>query len=132
MKWDQRYLDYIVQGARRELARHEPRVEPNAAPGGTLRTFEHELFWETSYAARLGDDDVVISDGIAVFLWREGDAGVTRTRLVEDVARCTHRAARVVGLAARGDTLAVLWKKDALGAKTVLSRFALDRGALDP
>jgi len=65
-----------------------------------------------------------------VFLWREGEAGVTRTRLVEDVARCTHRAARIVGLAARGDVFAVLWKKDVLGAKTVLSRFTLDRAAL--
>lgn len=132
VKWDQRYLDYVVQSARRDDAPREAHVEPHAAPGETLRTFEHELFWETAYAALIGEDDVVISDGLAVFLWREGEAGVTRTRLVEDVARCTHRAARIVGLAARGDAFAVLWKKDAVGAKTVLSRFALDRGALDP
>lgn len=131
VKWDQNYLDYVVENARRDLALGESSVVSHAAPGETLRTFEHELFWETAYAARIGDDDVVITDGIAVFLWREGEAGVTRTRLVEDVARCTHRAARIVDLVARGDTFAVLWKKDAVGAKTVLSRFVLDRAALE-
>jgi len=93
-----------------------------------VRCFENELLWETAFAGLLGDD-AAVSDGVAV--WRCGrGAAVTRDLLVEDAARSTFRGARIIGLSTAGDTLALLWKKDARGDKTVLSLFDLDRAAL--
>jgi len=133
VKWDQTYLDHVVANARADAdtETHSETLGETTGTRAQLRSFEHELFWETSTAARIGDDDVLISDGIAVFLWREHAAGIARLCLLEDLARCTYRAARILGLAAQGDTFVVLWQKDISGAKTVASRFVLDRAALN-
>jgi hypothetical protein len=88
------------------------------------------MLWETSYADRFGDDDAVVSDGVAVALWRDDGAAITRTLLADDVQRATHRTARIAGLSTAGDTLALLWKRDARGAATALSLFEVDRAAL--
>jgi hypothetical protein len=50
--------------------------------------------------------------------------------LVDDVQRATYRTARIAGLSTAGDTLALLWKRDARGAATALSLFEVDRAAL--
>ena len=57
-------------------------------------------------------------------------AAITRTLLADDVQRATHRTARIAGLSTAGDTLALLWKRDARGAATALSLFEVDRAAL--
>lgn len=128
--WDKRYLGHMMQSPSR------PTPEPAAAElrprAERTRVFENELLWETAYAARIGDDDALVSDGVAVYLWREGAGGFSRTLLIDDTQRCTTRALRIIGISARGDSFAVLWKKDAVGAKTVLSRFELKREALEP
>jgi hypothetical protein len=95
-------------------------------PTDGVRGFENELFWETSYAAPHGDD-VVVSDGVGVWRWRDDGTTIARTLLIDDVQRSTHRGARIIGLSVGADTLALLWKKDARGEKTVLSLFDLDR-----
>ncbi len=119
---DFQYLDYLERVPRRRRA----AVEPAAG----VRAFEHELFWETSYAGRMGDDDLAMGDGVAVYLWRDRGATLDRTLLVDDAQRCAHRTARIVGLSTAGDTLCLLWRKDASGAKTVASLIDLDRLAL--
>ena len=137
-RWDQAHLDQLIDRAvagsesgtyfasRNEVSTgHEP---PSMAG---LRCLEHELSWETSFAARLGDDDVVVSDGVGVWRWRDDGAALTRDLLLDDTQRSTHRTARVLGLSLSGDTLALLWKKDARGEATVLSCFEIDRAALD-
>lgn len=122
-KWDVQYLDYLLDRVGRE--EHAPR---EGAAG--VRAFEHELFWESSYAGRLGDDDLAIADGVSVYLWRDRGATLDRTLLIDDAQRCAYRTARIVGLSTAGDTLCLLWKKDASGAKTVASLLDLDRAAL--
>jgi dipeptidyl aminopeptidase/acylaminoacyl peptidase len=122
-KWDVQYLDYLL-----ERVRDEEETRPEGVAG--VRAFEHEMFWETSYAGRLGDDDLAIGDGVSVYLWRDRGATLDRTLLVDDAQRCAHRTARIVGLSTAGDTLCLLWRKDASGAKTVASLIDLDRLAL--
>lgn len=126
----------MLESVRANLPSHSYRIDaltfsngspPEPAAG--VRCFENELLWETSFAGLLGDD-AAVSDGVGVWLWRDDGAAVTRDLLVEDAARSTFRVARIIGLSTAGDTLALLWKKDADGDKTVLSLFDLDRAAL--
>ncbi len=135
-KWDQSHCDWMLEGVRSNRTAFNYRVDPVTIRGGSppepsdgVRCFETELLWETSFAGLLGDD-VAVSDGVAVWLWRDDGAAVTRDLLVDDVTRSTFRGARIVGLSTAGDTLALLWRKDARGEKTVLSLFDLDRAAL--
>lgn len=135
VRWDQAYLDRQLErlderfGYResREVARGGVELEPVAG----MRCLAHEVVWETSLAARLGDDDVVVSDGVGVWRWRDDGSSLTRDLLVDDTQRCSPRARRIIDLSVAGDTVALLWQKDAKGEKTVLSRFDLDRAALD-
>ncbi len=136
-QWDQRYLDSLIERITEDQPAYNYRVDRSTwgsgvepPPTGGMRCFEHELLWETSFAARLGDDDVAVSDGVGVWRWRDDGAAFTRDLLVDDTQRCTHRGARIIGLSAAGDALALLWKKDAGGARTVLSLFDIDRAAL--
>jgi len=137
-QWDQRYLDSVLERIATNQTTYNYRVGRSGWGAGTVpptpaegaRGFEHELQWETSFAARLGDDDVAVSDGVGVWRWRDDGASVTRDLLVDDTQRCTHRGARIIGLSAAGDLLALLWKKDAGGSRTVLSLFDIDRAAL--
>lgn len=135
-KWDQQYLDDALNrlAAGWESFNYCPargsfRAGSAPPPTAGMRCLENDLLWETSFAARMGDDDLVVSDGVGVWRWRDDGAALTRDLLLDDTARCTHRGARIVGLSAAGDTLAILWKKDARGQKTVLSRFEIDRAA---
>lgn len=137
-QWDQRYLDSVIERIATNQATYSYRVGRSGWGTGTVppppavgaRGFEHELQWETSFAALLGDDDVAVSDGVGVWCWRDDGASVARELLVDDTQRCTHRGARIIGLSAAGDLLALLWKKDAGGSRTVLSLFDIDRAAL--
>jgi len=136
-RWDQEYLDLVLQ----RLPVGPPKLDYHPSRGvvqggvdlpqeSGFRVLEHELSWETSFAARIGDDDVVVSDGVGVWRWRDDGAALTRILLADDTQRCTHRAPRIIGLSTAGDTLALLWKQDAHGAKTTLSLFDVDRPAL--
>ncbi len=136
-RWDQEYLDQVIQ----RLPAGPPRLDYHPArgtvqagadlpQGSGFRALEHELSWETSFAARMGDDDVVVSDGVGVWRWRDDGVALSRDLLADDTQRCTHRATRIIGLSTAGDTLALLWKQDARGARTVLSLFDVDRAAL--
>ena len=137
-KWDQTCLDSVIHRVDANWPTYNYCYGRSNYGGGTvppppaegMRGLENDLAWETSYAARLGDDDVVVCDGVGVWRWRDDGARLTRDLLVDDTARCTYRGARLIGLTAAGDTLALLWKKDAAGAKTVLSVFDVDRAAL--
>jgi len=136
--WDVQNAAHLVERLRSpgnsyldRPARHTHGLEVVPPPTEGMRCFEHELLWETALAAPLGDDDVVICDGIATYLWRDQTKALHRTLLVDDLQRCTTRAPRIVGISAAGDTFALLWKKDARGSKTVLSVFDLDRSALE-
>lgn len=136
-RWDEGYLDDLIARIEADLDRvtyhtdyDSVRVCEGVEPVDGARCFEHEMLWETSYADRFGDDDAIVSDGVAVALWRDDGAAITRTLLADDVQRATHRTARIAGLSTAGDTLALLWKRDARGAATALSLFEVDRAAL--
>ncbi len=136
-RWDQDFLDGLIARVASDghdhndrSARHTHSQSVPPPPTVGMRSFEHELLWETSLAARIGHDDLAITDGVAVFLWRDAGPEIVRTLLADDPQCCTYRAPRIIGLSAAGDTLALLWKKDARGTKTVLSLFDLDRAAL--
>lgn len=90
-------------------------------PAKGMRCFENDLFWETSFAAPWGEDGVVVSDGVGVWRWAATDGGLDQVLLADDVQKSTHRGCRIVGLSAANDLVAVLWRKDATGAKGVLS-----------
>lgn len=133
VKWDQNHLDMLLARVAAGNESYNYRVGPSiwgtgSAPPPTegMRCLENDLFWETSFAARLGDDDVVISDGVSVWRWRDDGTTLTRDLLADDAQRCTMRSPRIIGLSAAGSTLALLWKKDANGAKTVLSLFDVE------
>lgn len=135
-KWDQSHCDRTLERARANQTSYSYRVDPMTSRNGAppepapgARCFENELLWETSYAGLMGED-AAVGDGVAVWLWRDDGASVTRDLLIEDAARSTFRGARIIGLSTAGDTLALLWRKDAGGEKTVLSLFDLDRAAL--
>lgn len=135
VRWDQAYLDRQLERVDERFGYRESRSAARGgvelAPVAGMRCLAHEVLWETSLAARLGDDDVVVSDGVGVWRWRDDGAALTRDLLVDDTQRCSPRARRIVDLSVAGDTVALLWKKDAKGEKTVLSRFDIDRAALD-
>ncbi|MFO0561770.1 MAG: hypothetical protein U0269_27405 [Polyangiales bacterium] len=130
--WD---VDYLNNYAPRDL---DPAGTYNIAYGRNgaaaanqtptltdgARCFENDLFWETAFAAPFGEDGedgVVVSDGVGVWKWRATDEGLEQVLLADDLQKSTHRGCRIVGLSAAKDTVAVLWKKDARGAKSVVS-----------
>lgn len=135
-KWDQSHCDWMLERVRANQVSFNYRVDAMTSRNGSppepalgVRCFENELLWESAFAGLLGDD-AAVSDGVAVWLWRDGGAAVTRDLLIDDAGRSTFRGARIIGLSTAGDTLALLWRKDARGDKTVLSLFDLDRAAL--
>ncbi len=135
-RWDQEYLDQVLQRLTEGPPTLDYHPSRNEVQGGAelprqsgFRVLEHELSWETSFASRLGDDDLVVSDGVGVWRWHDDGASLARELLVDDTQRCTHRAPRIIGISTAGDTLALLWKQDARGAKTVLSLFDVARAA---
>lgn len=96
-----------------------------ASPPWRVRAMENELLWETSFADRLGDDELIVSDGVGVWRWRDEAAGLSRALLLDDPDRATHKGARIIGLSVADRTLALLWQRDARGAKTVVSLFEI-------
>jgi hypothetical protein len=134
-KWDVEYIDggipqhidpttsVIVRGTRSTFA----GADGDPMPTEGVRCFETELLWESTDASSLdhGTDELVVSDGVAVWKWSLTKKGVERALLIDDLQRCTHRNARIAAISAANRTLAVVWKKDALGERCVLSLFTV-------
>lgn len=100
-------------------ARWGTRPEPMDGAQG----IDTDFLWECAFAAPVGGDAVLVSDGLSVALLRDDGGAVTQTTLLEDLERCSPRARRIQGLTAAGGTVGVLWKKSA--TSTQLSLFDL-------
>jgi hypothetical protein len=134
-KWDVEYItdgipqhidptsSVIVRRTRSTYA----SVDGDPTPTEGVRCFETELLWESTDASSLdrSTDELVVSDGVAVWKWSLTKKGVERALLIDDLQRCTHRNARITAISAANRTLAVVWKKDALGERCVLSIFTV-------
>lgn len=134
-RWDVTYLDHLVRyidtdqraftwETNTPQARWGPL--PESMPGA--RGFDTEFLWECAFAAPVGDDAVLVSDGLSVALLRDRGDALDRTTVLEDLDRCSPRARRIVGLTAAGGAVGVLWKKSA--TSTQLSLFDLDPAAV--
>jgi len=133
-RWDVSYLDHLIgyiADDRRQFTweTNTPRARwgplPEVMEGA--RGFDTEFLWECGFAEAVGDDAVLVSDGLSVALLRDRGASLDRTTLLEDVERCSPRARRIVGLTAAGGAVGVLWQKSA--TSTVLSVFDFDPSA---
>lgn len=128
-KWDVAFLDHLVRFIESDQRSftwetNTPRARYGPAPEvmDGARCFDVEFFWECAFTARLGDA-LALSDGVSVVLLRERGDTLSRTRLLDDTARCSPRpnTRRITGLTSAGDTLGVLWKKS--GTTSTLSLF---------
>lgn len=131
--WDKQHVAWLTQQVAKKAVPFGYDVTARSGRAGTTppptegaRSYENMLYWDTARAARWRDDDVIVSDGIAVWRWHEDGRGLRQDLLVDDPQHATHRTARILAVSVAGDTLALLWKRDAGGAKTVLTRFDID------
>lgn len=131
--WDQQHIAWLTERVTQREVPFNYTVSALCARAGSIppptegvRSHENVLLWDTARVARWGDEDVIVSDGIGVWCWHQDEHGLRQDLLVDDPQHATHRTARIVGLSVAGDTLALLWKKDANGAKTVLMLFDIN------
>ncbi|MFO0606966.1 MAG: hypothetical protein U0324_27590 [Polyangiales bacterium] len=134
-RWDVSFLDHLIgyiADDRRQFTweTNTPRARwgplPDVMEGA--RGFDTEFLWECGFAEPVGDDAVLVSDGLSVALLRDRGATLDRATLLDDVERCSPRVRRIGGLTAGGGSVGVLWKKSA--TSTVLSLFDLDPSAV--
>lgn len=130
-KWDVAYLDTEIARIERDertfcWGTNTPRARWGRAPESVegARCYDTELLWECGAAAAVGDDAIVVSDGVSVLLLREREGLLQSEVLIDDTERCSPRVSRIVDVSVSGTTLAVLWKKSA--SASVLSLFAME------
>ncbi len=120
-RWD---VDYLK-------GREPDKGSLHTTPEFGVRCFLHPEPWGIPQAARFGDDDVIVRDGVRVALWRtRASETLEVTPLIEDLQRATTSKARHMMMSARrpsaGSTrgrLVLGWRKALNAPETVVTFF---------
>lgn len=127
VSWLEQYLGRLASGQQRLLYQQDyysysqEAVVPPAERGA--RGYGVPIPWATGFAQRLGEDGLVLSDGLRVFLLRERGGALERTELLSDPKGCAPASVRVASLSVCGARLGLLWHKGANGKGATFSVF---------
>jgi hypothetical protein len=113
----------------RRAAMDEAWSPPSSSQRG-VRCFMHPEPWAIAQASRMGDDDVIVRDGVRVSRWGVRDGKLDVISLVDDPQRATPQKARITMLSGQRDSFALGWRKALNADETFCTVFRVESATI--